>query len=734
MKINFWKKVGTTFLAGAMLLSCTAPVFAASSADNANNTSLVNDLANSDIIDSSKTGSISIYKYDMTSAEAAGVYTAGNHNATGEEDTDLEAALAAYAVEGVEFTYLRLGDIETYSYAGGSTMEIVYEIPDELRDILNLDEGDAIDMANGQVSTPCSHTGVGHYTSQQLNDSLKYILETDNVAAKDELEAYVAANTHAVKMGLTDKSGYTGVSDLELGLYLLVETRVPEQVVATVNPWFVSLPFTNEAGNWNDSEGGQQWLYDITCYPKNQTGNPTLDKMVRNAHGEAAGTSGQYEDYSRLVYNAADADAGIETGSDEAYVAARDEYVYNSTVTASEGDVLDYILVSRLPHIEDSSTYLTEYTFVDTLSRGLTYNKDVRIAFYNNADDANVNNTVNAEDIWTSDEFDEGYAEVVDTNLDKTGETQLTVRMTEKGLAIINDPLVGYADHYMVVYYTVTVNSNATTILGDEGNPNDVTLTWRRTSDTFFNTLEDKCEVYTFGLNLTKTFSDNRGDASKVQFKLYNASDAYYVEAEQSEAGLYYVIGKTADQNDATVFSPAGDGKLFINGIEGDTYQLTEIATDNGYSLLKDQIVIVINSTSETIIPSVAGTIGLEAATAAGQNINQNYAGGIIDATGTNVSISKGNQAEENANGRTIGKTAMYEGEKVCATAVVDGIDASMSPLNGSADARVDISIINSKSFLLPQTGGTGLYMVTIFGVVIVAIGCVMFTKRKKDA
>ena len=734
MKNNYLKKFGTSLLTGAMILSCAMPVLAASSGDSGNNTAVANDLANADIIDTSKSGSISIYKYDITSAEAAGAYTAGERTATGEKDSDLEEILADYAVEGVEFTYLRCGEIETYSYTdGGSEIEVVYEIPDALRSILGLDTTDAVDMSAAGVAEPCSRTGVYHYTSQQLNDSLKDILAADNIAAKDDLESYVINNNEAVKMALTDRNGFTDVPDLELGLYLIVETKVPEQVTGTCNPWFVSLPFTNESGNWNDSAGGQQWLYDIVCYPKNQTGNPTLDKMVRNAHGETAAVPGKYEDYSYLVYNQADSAAGVEVGSDKAFVDARDEYIYDSTGTASEGDVLDYILVSKLPHIEDPSTYLTEYTFFDTLSKGLTYNKDVRIAFYDHADDAKINNTEKAEAIWTNDEFEQGYANIL-VNDEKTGETTLTVSMTEKGLALINDPDTGYADHYMVVYYSVTVNSNATVILGDEGNPNDVILTWRRTSDAYYNTLEDKCEVYTFGLNLTKSFSDNSGDASKVQFRLYNATDAYYVVAEEAEAGLYYVTGKTASQDNATVFSPASDGKLLINGIEGDTYQLTEIATDNGYSLLKDQITIVISSTSETIIPSVAGTTGLEAATTAGQNIDRNYAGGIVDATGTNVSVSKGDQANETANGRTIGKTAMFEGEKVCAAATVDGVDAAMSTLDGSDHARVDISILNSRTFLLPQTGGAGLYFVTILGIVIAAFGCTMFVKKKKEA
>ena len=43
-----------------------------------------------------------------------------------------------------------------------------------------------------------------------------------------------------------------------------------------------------------------------------------------------------------------------------------------------------------------------------------------------------------------------------------------------------------------------------------------------------------------------------------MQFKLYNASDAYYVVAEPSETedGVYYVTGKTTNETKATTFIP----------------------------------------------------------------------------------------------------------------------------------------------------------------------------------
>ena len=144
-------------------------------------------------------------------------------------------------------------------------------------------------------------------------------------------------------------------------------------------------------------------------------------------------------------------------------------------------------------------------------------------------------------------------------------------------------------------------------ILGDVGNDNDVTLTWTRTNEVYSNTIEDKAFVYTYGLNLKKTFSDEKGDFSKVHFVMENTTDGYYLTADKAEEdGVYYVTGKTDSQEDAAVFTPDAEGNLQIIGMEADTYTLVETDTDTGYSLLKDPITIEIKGTDRAIVPSKA--------------------------------------------------------------------------------------------------------------------------------
>lgn len=813
MKKDFFKKAGAFALAGAMAASTFAtPVLAATSTESATNTQAVNAaLDAADIIDYSKTGSISIYKYDSTSAEKDGVWSANDDGtvnitkdgttytveSTGEANATAEDALADYAIQGVEFSYVYLGEVETYSYTSGSTSDInvVYEIDEDLREILSLDAADAYDMTADGVAFKCENDAL-HYDSQQLQDALKALITTGNTAAKNKLEAYAESHRTGT-FADTDANGYTSLSGLELGLYLIVETETPEQVTTTVQPWLISLPFTNISDSEQSAQDadtntiGETWLYDITCYPKNQTGNPTLDKMVRNAYGDLSSTgsiSSYGTEYVVSTYDdpsGADDAASLVTSRNTAE--GTDEYAFGDTTTASEGDILDYILVSKLPSLTSAATYLTQYTFVDELAAGITYNKDAVVAIYNNAEDANLNNLANAvmamdlSESQTSQSsgnnkydgtapttwlYSQNYANLAVTSADSSlanGATTLTLSFTENGLTMINTALAqstdiadygdyayvdgngnvvlseeGFSEYYIVVSYTATVNSDAQVVLGDEGNQNNVTLTWERTSQDYTNTLEDRCYVYSYGVDLTKYFSDNAGDATNVQFLLYNETDGYYVIADNvtTSGNIYYVggtgdvantvIGKTASRDDATVFVPNADGVIYVHGLEADTYKLIEIATDDGYKLLADAITIDIEPTTREVIPSAAGYTGNDD----GTHVHS-------EACYDNGDLVCGYEVSETANGRTIGKTAMFVGEINAASATVDAVATSMvadKANTASVNAAVVLEVTNTKTFGLPATGGYGTLIFTLAGCAVAFGGILVATRRKKEA
>lgn len=89
--------VAATLVVGT-LFSSAMPAFAASS----------------DIIDDTRTASVTVHKYDIT---AAGVDTS-SFVSTGKANNEAEAALQKYALKGVEFSYVKVGDIKTYQATG----------------------------------------------------------------------------------------------------------------------------------------------------------------------------------------------------------------------------------------------------------------------------------------------------------------------------------------------------------------------------------------------------------------------------------------------------------------------------------------------------------------------------------------------------------------------------------------------------------------------------------------
>lgn len=58
------------------------------------------------------------------------------------------------------------------------------------------------------------------------------------------------------------------------------------------------------------------------------------------------------------------------------------------------------MLESKLPNITSKATRLQRFEYIDTLSKGLVYNDDAKIAIYNNKAAADVNDTTQAIDVW----------------------------------------------------------------------------------------------------------------------------------------------------------------------------------------------------------------------------------------------------------------------------------------------------------------------------------------------
>ena len=236
-------------------------------------------------IDPTKKVSLSLYKYDITTAGKDSAWDAESYVSNGLHDDAVIDKLSKYAIQGVEFTYLRVADITMNSEVvdGQRQVGVLYGFDSSDRSTAVLS---TIGLTNADAHKTAG--GINYFTSDMLNNKLAAALSANATTVKNALEAAVKNGT---AMAETDAAGHTFASDMEQGLYLVVETRVPENVTSTCNPFFVSLPMT--------TVDGAAWNYDVTVYPKNQTGNPTLDKTVREAKNSTGKNTGSLTDIQK---------------------------------------------------------------------------------------------------------------------------------------------------------------------------------------------------------------------------------------------------------------------------------------------------------------------------------------------------------------------------------------------------------------------------------------------------
>lgn len=90
-----------------------------------------------------------------------------------------------------------------------------------------------------------------------------------NQVKKDANDQPIIINPADNNQKLTNKKGKVKFGNLDIGLYVVVETKKPAAVTEAVTPFLVSVPMTKVGENGNADP--TQWLYDIHVYPKNST-------------------------------------------------------------------------------------------------------------------------------------------------------------------------------------------------------------------------------------------------------------------------------------------------------------------------------------------------------------------------------------------------------------------------------------------------------------------------------
>ena len=531
-----------------------------------------------------------------TTAEKGSVTITKYMGATGTGDTlspeeytgDAPTEEGYTLLQGVEFAYVEVGDRVQVDTAGekSSQTEIQYNVTNE-----------KFLTAIGIT------TGTGNYTETELNNAIKN--------KKTETIAFVKKEaTDANKKSTAAKSGKAKFGDLPLHkLYIFAETDATKAALASdgttkVNvtkvsvPFLVSLPFTGSDGTT---------VTNLKVYPKNSTGEDSIDKKIVEGETEKV------------------------------------------TTAANIGDTVNYKVTYSVPVTENG---LESLVITDTMSKGLTFNESSdSVTVYNG--DTKV------------DSKNYSVEKRVDSS---TGEQIITITFTSEYC----QSLPKDSTQEFTITYTATLNEKA--VLGQTGNTNKVQLKYTNKGEEEKTISPDPgkdTKVFTYGIDLLKKGEGTDTVLKNVKFKLTDENGAA-INVEKTSEGYYTRILTTSATNPSNIVTTDDNGKIYIRGLKPGTYQLKETETNAGYVLLKEPVKIEIAEDS-TIPGKATATVGDK-------------------------------------------KVTMQADQKN----------------SGSDTAEVPLTVVNSKGFDLPATGGRGIALFTIAGIAIVAAaGSLLFMRKR---
>ena len=216
------KRFLTGLLSAALALSlCAMPAMA----DEGGTVDTSKPQKTTSVIDTNKKGSITIYKYNIADKNIQG------ETGTGEIQTP---PAGATPLRGAEFTIYQVKDADwLQTYYGGAALAKGEKAP-EVDDYFNKENGVVISYEASNLVTGIADKVKGTQT--------------------------------------TNDEGFAQFKNLDLGLYLVIETKKPQSVVTAVTPFLVSVPMTRvQTGDQATKGQLQEWLYDIVVYPKNST-------------------------------------------------------------------------------------------------------------------------------------------------------------------------------------------------------------------------------------------------------------------------------------------------------------------------------------------------------------------------------------------------------------------------------------------------------------------------------
>mgnify|MGYP000469375924 CR=1 FL=1 len=698
------KRLFTAILSAALTLSlCAMPAMAADGATPTLTTS-------TSTIDTQKEGSITIYKRAMDSGEKEGDHGDGETMTGKPQGT---------ALKDTGFT--------------------LYQVMDT--DALLAYYNDAAKA--GQVDVK------SYFTKYEEDNTAKGLIEKYQTPYKTQI--------------LTDENGMAAFTKLPVGMYLVIETKTPQAVTVPVEPFLVSIPMTRIG----DTAAGEQWLYDVTVYPKNSIAKGTVKLVKQGKQGDAAPTPLEGVQFSLFrksdtegnVYKEVTVTNPVTNASGEitlenltkgryylletGYAANKDKgYILNTTgkfyfdinekgkaVKVTDPEITDNVADGSFA-IDANGTTLTVTNYKPDIEKTVTKRNGDKAhqADYGVGDDVQYTLTIkvpeNVASLKTFKVTDTTVASQLlqkqesvkisgknsaGTAVNEIAASSVTVTPDKNNSVMTVDftpsTLAAVAGGEITITYTATVQSGA--VVAGDGNVNTAQIVYSRTTNTEIDEGTDGNKPYEItDKGVVYTFALNIHKTGKGG-----------TEGEKNLEGVTFDLYKKVDTEEPDIegkYPFCGGKYIAISDAEAKNLGLTDNENEK-WIMVKTLTTKADGKDSAKGLPS--GTYKLvETKTVNGYNLlskpvdaklNLTYAAGW---TTTTTYDTYGNQTKSTITTPTYKR----DGETVT--------------------PGEEIKIINRAGFTLPVTGGFGTLLFSGIGVLLVLAGVgVLFSLKKKS-
>lgn len=263
------------------------------------------------------------------------------------------------------------------------------------------------------------------------------------------------------------------------------------------------------------------------------------------------------------------------------------------------GDTVNYTITGKVPDYTGFSAYT--YLITDTMTNGLTFNKNVKV-------------TVGDNDVTEACTI---TYDVKENDTDEKGNpNKFTVSIPVKNYTIGQE---------IKVTYSAVVNKNAVAKI----ETNKATLTYSNdptNNDSKTTTPEDKEKVYSSKIVINKYKSDSEN------IKLPGASFILYKEVTDegaTEATKYYYtwnatnkkVEWVTDKAKALTNTTDANGAASFDGLANGTYYLEETAAPAGYNLLTGPVRVTVNGANATPVDLSSLSVTMNVANSTGTEL-----------------------------------------------------------------------------------------------------------------